>query len=165
METARKMQIRHIAALTRMCIIASITMFSCGTETSYTKHFPQGKWSFSDTLKWQYASSGTSSSAPSNIYIDVAHADKYPFANIYFFSKISLPDGTEILDTINCILIDSKHDWTGKKKGGGYKASFLIKKNVAFNQQGAYKFQLVHAMRTKQDSLLNGINSVSLIIK
>jgi len=127
-----------------------------------TFSFDNSNWKITDTAIFQYSPASISQSK--DIYISIAHETNYQYGNIYLFTEIDLPDNTHIKDTIQCVLIDNNYHWIGS--GTNTKtATFPFKQSVTFPQEGTYTFKLTQAMRVQADSILHGIESISLLIK
>jgi gliding motility-associated lipoprotein GldH len=88
---------------------------------------------------------------PANFYVNVRHADGYPYSNLYLHVKTVFPNGKQSNDTLQCLLADDKGKWLGKGLGDIYDNQILFKRNVRFPLAGNYHFEL--RQFTRDDTL------------
>ncbi len=141
----------------------SIAIFGCSSpEYSHTKEIKDAKWHITDTAEFDVDINNNQ--IPRNIFIELTHEDDYSYGNIYLFSDIVFPDGKIIKDTLQYILINPNYEWAGK--GMGSKTlKFPYKQNVSFPSSGKYRFKVCQAMRVGTDSILTGIDKITLTIE
>jgi gliding motility-associated lipoprotein GldH len=93
-------------------------------------------------------------STPANFYINVRHAEGYPYSNLYLFIKTKFPNGKQSNDTLECQLADENGKWMGKGAGDIYDNQIPFKRNVLFPQAGVYSFEIQQGMRTDKIPLI-----------
>lgn len=144
-------------------IFLSIVIFGCSSpEYSQTKDIKDAQWHITDTAHFDVDISNNQ--MPRNIFIELTHEDDYSYGNIFLFSDIVFPDGKTIKDTLQYILINPNYEWAGK--GMGSKTlKFPYKQNVSFPTAGKYRFKICQAMRVGNDSILAGIDKITLTIE
>lgn len=144
-------------------LLACIILFGCSApEFSHSKSFENALWKINDNAEFKYEAK--KNQAPKNIYIEISHKKDYSYGNIFLFCDIDFPDGKTIHDTLQYILINPNYDWAGE--GMGSKSlKFPYKQNVSFPEEGEYTFRICQAMRVGEDSILHGINKITLTIE
>lgn len=132
----------YIAILFLSCLL-----FSCGSNIDYSsfERFDENTgWAKSVQPKFEYTCKDTN--ALYDVYINVRHAESYPFRNLFLFLHTTNPKGTVITDTIECILADDRGKWLGSGMGDLFDNAVLYKKNTRFTG-GKYTFAFEQAMR------------------
>lgn len=128
--------------------------FSCRKDVVYSKYvkFENDEWKRSDTAKFELEIEDTHSLY--NLYLNIRHAEGYPFNNLYVFVQTHYPDGTFKQDTLEIVLADSKGKWYGEGLGDIFDLSAPLKQNFRFVQKGRYHINFIQAMRTDPLPLL-----------
>lgn len=102
---------------------------------------------------------------PYNIYLNIRHANFFPYKNIWLTVKIIKPNlTTNSFDTVECILAQDNGLWIGNGLGDIWDLKYRWKiqdKNI-FNQKGNYYFTINHLMRP--DTIV-GIMDIGLEIE
>jgi gliding motility-associated lipoprotein GldH len=134
--------------------ILIILSFSCRKDLVYSKYikFENDEWKRADTAKFELDIQDTNPLY--NLYLNIRHADGYPFNNLYVFVQTRYPDGTLTQDTLEIILADSKGKWQGEGLGDIFDFSAPLKQNFKFVQNGKYNIRFIQAMRTDPLPLL-----------
>jgi gliding motility-associated lipoprotein GldH len=81
-------------------------------------------------------------------FMNVRHAEAYPYSNLYVFMHTRLPDGQMARDTVELMLQDQEGNWTGSGLGDIFDHQIMFRKNLRFPRKGTYQFSLEQAMRT-----------------
>lgn len=84
---------------------------------------------------------------PNNFYLNVRHAEGYPYANLFVFMNTRFPNGKIARDTLEVILQDKNGDWIGSGLGDIYDNQIPFKKGLRFPLKGKYTFTIEQAMR------------------
>ncbi len=134
--------------------IILIISFSCRKDVIYSKYvkFENDEWKRTDTAKFELDIQDTNPLY--NLYLNIRHADGYPFNNLYVFVQTRYPDGTLTQDTLEIVLADSKGRWQGEGLGDIFDFSAPLKQNFRFVQKGKYNIGFIQAMRTDPLPLL-----------
>ena len=121
---------------------------SCDDKRIFEQNqsIPETGWSSSNILKFEVDI--TDPSTPGNFYINVRHADGYPYSNLFLFIKTTFPSGKFSNDTLECVLADEKGKWLGTGLGDIYDNQIPFKRNVRFPLSGKYTFEIQHGMRS-----------------
>lgn len=132
-----------------LAIIVCLLVFaSCDSNRIYEQNetIPESGWNMSDIKKFEVEIKDPAT--PVNFYINVRHADGYPYSNLFLFIKTNLPGGKASVDTLECMLADEKGKWLGSGIGDIYDNQIPFKRNVRFPQAGKYVFEIQQGMRT-----------------
>lgn len=116
---------------------------------------PESGWDSSNVIS--YGVEIKDPSTPANFYINVRHADGYPYSNLFLFVKTKFPDGKQSNDTLECQLADENGKWLGKGAGDIYDNQIPFKRNVRFPLAGTYTFEIEQGMRTRAIPLIMDI--------
>lgn len=132
-----------------LAIILCLLVFtSCDSNRIYEQNetIPESGWNTDDVKKFEVEIKDPAT--PVNFYINVRHADGYPYSNLFLFIKTNLPGGKASVDTLECMLADEKGKWLGSGVGDIYDNQIPFKRNVRFPQAGKYVFEIQQGMRT-----------------
>ncbi len=140
-----------------LLLCCSLFLFSCDTNRIFeqNQNIPESGWESNNSLKFDV--SITDPSTPANFYINVRHADGYPYSNIFLFVKTKFPNGKESNDTLECVLANEKGKWIGKGIGDIYDNQIPFKRNVRFPLAGTYSFEIRQGMRPDNIPLIMDI--------
>jgi gliding motility-associated lipoprotein GldH len=83
-------------------------------------------------------------------FLNVRHAEAYPYSNLYVFMHTKIPGGQMARDTIELMLQDLEGNWTGSGLGDIYDHQILFRKGLRFPRKGLYHFSVIQAMRAPQ---------------
>ena len=92
-------------------------------------------------------------------YLNIRHLENYRYSNFYMFLHSTFPNGTQIHDTIECILAYPDGRWIGKGSGSMRASKILLNNNLKFPLKGDYHFEIEQAMR---DEVLDGITDIGV---
>ncbi|MDF2447774.1 MAG: gldH [Bacteroidota bacterium] len=131
-------------------IVAACTFLfsSCNKNvvfSDYTK-LPDEGWRTENHLKFEV--NIEDNSPLYNVYLNVRHADSYPYANLFVFLTTTYPDGKMSVDTLECIFADKKGKWVGDGAGDLWDNKIPLKKNLKFPKAGKYTFSFEQGMRS-----------------
>ena len=97
-----------------------------------------------------------------NVYINVRHANVYPYSNLWLFITSSAPNGAKNKDTVECILAGNNGKWLGDGLGDIWDMQRPWKLNVRFGHKGKYRIEMEQAMRV---DALPGIMDMGLRVE
>jgi len=117
-------------------------------------------WDMNSPVRYEFEITDTV--ALHNVYINVRHANQYPYSNLWLFIDSWAPSGQKAVDTLECVLADDHGKWLGSGLGDIWDTQILWKKNVRFASPGKYHVEYKQAMRTEQ---LVGIMDMGLRVE
>ncbi|MES2565375.1 MAG: gliding motility lipoprotein GldH [Bacteroidota bacterium] len=113
--------------------------------SDYTK-IPEEGWRMDNKLKFEVDIKDNN--VLHNVFLNVRHADFYPYSNLFVFLTTTYPDGKSSIDTLECVFADKKGKWVGDGAGDLWDNKILLKKNLRFPQTGKYTFSFEQGMRS-----------------
>lgn len=137
-----------------VCLLFVLLFSSCDNSRIFEQNYsiPESGWDQTNSAKFDVDIKDPST--PANFYINVRHADGYPYANLFLFIKTVFPNGKLSNDTLECVLADDKGKWLGSGIGDIYDNQIPFKRNVRFPVAGNYHFEIEQAMRTQTVPLI-----------
>ena len=143
-------------------IVGMLLLVACDTNRVYEDYQaidPEG-WHKDSLARFQVEMEPGSDAY--NLYINIRNQGNYPNSNIWLFLEVEQPDGKLLTDTVEYILADKSGKWRGSGIGDLFDSQFIYRKNVQFEQAGAYEFRIRQGMRAQK---LKGIHDVGLRIE
>lgn len=142
--------------------IIPVFLLACGEASFFEGNEPVqgGEWKAGDNKS--FTVSIDDSSKYYDFFIDFRNTESYPYRDIYFFMKYTLPQGGVALDTIHYYLQDQENRWRGNLSGSLVSHHVLVKQRTRFPRKGNYIISLQHGMR---DEVLNGITDIGITLK
>jgi gliding motility-associated lipoprotein GldH len=141
-------QIKHRFKGIVLLVVISLFFVSCNKNVVYSeiKKLPEEGWKTENTLT--YDVDITDTKPYHNFFLNVRHADSYPYSNLFVFLTTTYPDGKTLTDTLECVLANKKGEWQGDGAGDIWDNKIPLKQNLIFPQVGKYKFTFEQGMRT-----------------
>ena len=104
-----------------------------------------------------------------NLYINLRSTKEYPYSNLFLIAKMSFPDNTVVVDTLEYEMTDA----SGRFLGSGFSEikenKLFYKEKVRFKQKGNYHFEVRQAMRERGQvvgvSKLKGVSDVGISVE
>jgi gliding motility-associated lipoprotein GldH len=143
-------------------LVISLFFLSCDPQRIYEKNIniKRYSWSSENVLKFPVQVKDTS--LLYDIYLNIRHADLYPYRNIWIIVGTEFPDGSRSTRRLEVLLANESGRWYGDGLGDIFDYRTLIQEKAYFDQQGTYTFTLEQNMR--QDPL-PGIMSAGIRIE
>ncbi|MGB3077386.1 MAG: gliding motility lipoprotein GldH [Chitinophagales bacterium] len=138
------------------------SLVSCEKNRVYEKNISIDKYSWDSKMIPSFKVEITDTASLYNIYVNIRHADLYPFQNIWLQAGTQFPDGTKTNRRIEIMLANDEGKWYGEGLGDIWDFRSLVQENAFFNKPGTYTFTLTQNMR--QDPL-PGIMAVGLRVE
>lgn len=128
-------------------VLLSCAFFSCNSIvlSSQITKIPEEGWD--EKNKFNFTVDVTDNKVYYNVFLNVRHADSYPFSNLFVFLTTTNPSGKVTIDTLECILANKKGEWQGDGTGDIWDNKILLKQNLIFPQTGKYTFTFQQGMR------------------
>ncbi len=131
-----------------MCIAALVTLIAGCTDPPYfheNRTFANATWLADEPEVFTFQINDTTQAY--DFLLNLRHGDAYPFSNLYLFVQLDFPNGKRSVDTLECVLADSRGQWNGKKTGQLVDHRIMLNARRIFPMTGTYHFQVRHAMR------------------
>jgi gliding motility-associated lipoprotein GldH len=140
-------QIKYNFFILTTAILLSIGFVSCNGDvlTSQITTLPEEGWKTENKLT--YTVDVIDNTPYYNVFLNVRHADSYPFSNVFVFLTTTNPSGTITVDTLECVLANKKGEWQGDGAGDIWDNKIPLKQNLKFPQTGKYTFVFEQGMR------------------
>ena len=140
--------IKHNIFRQSVIISLLILMISCNKNvvfSEYTK-LPEEGWKTDNKLKFEVEIKDNN--VLHTVFLNVRHADSYPYSYLFVFLTTTYPNGKISVDTLECILANKKGEWVGDGAGDLWDNKIPLKKNLRFPQTGKYTFSFEQGMRS-----------------
>lgn len=142
-------------------LLISLLLVSCGGNDFFYEEIDVPSTGWSENEEAVFSVNITDTSSVYSVFIDVEHNDKYQYNNLWLFVKITAPNNSIKIDTVNCLFSDYDYYWLGNKHGNNYTVSTLFADSAYFYMSGNYTFEVQQALRV--DNIQN-INKIALRI-
>ena len=169
--STRTISLAHRKYLSRLIWKFPVTLFlffcflvfnSCDKNRIYEKNTTIEKYVWDSKAKPVFTVDILDTSVLYNLYVNVRHAEIYPYQNIWLIVSTKFPDSTFASKRIEIMLANQEGKWFGEGLGDIWDYRSLIQENAFFDKPGTYTFSLEQNMR--QDPL-PGIMSVGIRIE
>ena len=142
--------------------MATLAFASCDSNKVYEEYIEIDDYVWNSTKPLSFEFEVSDTAALHDIYVNVRHANQYPYSNLWLFINSWSPSGQKAVDTLQCVLADDHGKWIGSGLGDIWDTQILWKKNVRFATSGKYHVEYNQAMRT--DNLV-GIMDMGLRVE
>ena len=136
--------------------------YGCDKNRIYEKNISIDKYVWDSRVVAEYEVEIKDTSALYNIYVNIRHADAYPFQNIWLLVGTRFPDSTSASKRIEITLANEEGKWYGEGLGDIWDYRSMIQENAFFNAPGTYTFSIEQDMRQNP---LPGIMAIGLRIE
>lgn len=139
-----------------------ISIAACDSNRVFDEyhHFRDARWNRYELAEFSFSVQDTKN--PHNFFLSLRNSTDYEYSNLYLFMKTYLPDSTYTVDTIECLLADSKGKWYGKGMGKTKESRILLRNDLVFPQAGRYVVKFEQAMRVED---LIGIEDIGVRVE
>lgn len=131
-----------------MLIISGLFLWTaCDENLVYEKNkeLDGGVWKSTEVVKFNVDLNDVNQAY--DFYLNIRITGDYRFANMFLFMRTLYPDGRISTDTVECYFADMDGRWLGKRSGSLVDNRILLRKNMKFEQAGAYSFEFEQGMR------------------
>jgi len=140
-----------------------LLLFSgCDSDRIYEKYqdIDAFTWAYTDTLSYTVNIEDTSSKY--NLYVNIRHADFYPYARMFIFIHTIFPSGKRDKQRVLLPMAEKDGRWKGECISEICDIQIMIQGNAKFPEPGNYTFVFEQNMR--QD-LLPGVIEMGLKVE
>lgn len=145
-----------------MTVAVLTGLSSCDGRKVYEEYVKVDDYTWNSSSPLRYEFEITDTTALHDVYINVRHANQYPYSNLWLFVDSWAPSGQKAVDTVECVLADEHGKWLGGGLGDIWDTQILWKKNVRFVAPGKYHVEYNQAMRVEN---LVGIMDMGLRVE
>ncbi len=138
-------------------VIVLLFVSCSGSEYEKSFQIADNKWHSDNLLQFNFNIDNLYDKF--DILINVRNTTDYEYSNIFMFVYFLYPDNTEVVDTVEGIMSDSRGRWLGTGSGRYRNNKFFYKKDINFPMTGDYVVVIEQAMRDKS---LDGITTIGL---
>lgn len=82
-----------------------------------------------------------------DFYFNLRHGENYPYRNLYLFVQLDFPNGKKSVDTLECLLADSRGKWSGRTTGQYVDHRIQFQQRRIFPLKGNYHLRVRQGMR------------------
>lgn len=143
-------------------VLMLFALASCEKNRVYEKNISIDKYLWNSKTVASFSVTISDTTQLYNIYVNIRHADLYPFQNIWLQIGTEFPDGTNANRRMEIMLANDEGKWHGEGLGDIWDFRALVQENAFFKSGGTYTFTLAQNMR--QDPL-PGIMAVGLRVE
>jgi gliding motility-associated lipoprotein GldH len=117
-------------------------------------------WTYNDSIRFDFDLSDTS--VTYNLMVDVEHAEKFAFENLYVKIHTIFPSGKQLGKLKSLQLIAPTGGWIGRKSRESVRTRIVLQDHTVFKEPGHYSIVFEQFMR--RDSLY-GIHAIGLAVE
>ena len=150
-------------SISMMVSFAVIIVFSsCGTKSVFNQNqkIENNVWVRDQTIEFEPEIKDTATKY--DVFIDVRHAEYYPYANLVVELNMIFPSGEERVKEHDLLIRNPDASFKGEAGGDIWDYSVPVYKNHTFNAIGKYKFSIRNVMPVHETP---GLMEIGLTIK
>ena len=157
--------------MSRLIYIAIlIFMFqACQSDVVYTKYQTIDNQAWSQKNSLLYDIPIKDSLDQYNLFINIRNNNEYAYSNILLITKMTFPDKTKVVDTLEYEMTDNEGQFLGSGFSDIKENKLFYKQNVRFKNTGTYLFEIRQAMRKRNNvkgiDPLQGIKDVGISVE
>lgn len=142
---------------------------SCESDVVYNKYQPitNAEWAQDHIVSFEITMQD--SITPYNLFINLRNTKDYGFSNLFMITKMTFPDQTRVVDTLEYEMTDANGRFLGSGFSDIKENKLFYKENIRFHQKGKYFLQIAQAMRKRNEvpgiDPLQGISDVGVSIE
>ncbi|MEN8764819.1 MAG: gliding motility lipoprotein GldH, partial [Wenyingzhuangia sp.] len=144
------------------CFLGIIFCVSCDSNKEYDSYqtLKEGVWGLKDRVLFEVEVKDTVSLQ--NVFLNVRTDVNYPYRNLYVISKMSLPSGLVLIDTLEYEMADAFGNLLGDGFTDVKNNKLYYLENHQFSQQGMYVFEFYQAMRKRGE--IHGLEGLEGVV-
>ncbi|MDO6736722.1 gliding motility lipoprotein GldH [Wenyingzhuangia sp. 2_MG-2023] len=152
-----------------LIIIAAMLIVSCDGNKIYDTYqtVENNRWAANDSIVFEVNLKEVSK--PLHVFLNMRTDANFPYRNLYVISKMTLPNGVTIKDTLEYEMADAYGKWLGEGLTDVKNNKLFFLENYKFPQEGTYQFEFTQAMRKRGElqglTELIGVRDVGLRIE
>ena len=142
---------------------------SCDSNVVFSKYhsLDKVKWAQNEAIAIDIPIQDTL--ALHNLYINIRSTKEYSYSNLFLIAKMSFPDNTVVVDTLEYEMTDASGRFLGSGFSDIKENKLFYKEKVRFKQKGNYHFEVKQAMRERGKvagiNKLEGVSDVGISVE
>ena len=142
---------------------------SCDSDKKYDTYqaMDNSVWRLEEPVVFEVDIEDTNSQQ--NVFLNVRTDSDYPYRNLYVISKMTLPNGAILQDTLEYEMADAFGNWLGDGMTDVKDNKLYYLEKYKFPKKGTYRFEFYQAMRNRGEikglEELKGVTDVGLRIE
>ena len=146
-----------------------IILTSCQNKVVFNAYqpIPKAQWNNGEIIAIEIPIQDTISNY--DLFINLRNNKDYPYSNLFLIARMSFPDRTQVTDTLEYEMTDTKGNFLGSGFTDLKENKLYYKSNIRFPVAGTYLFEVKHAMRERNKiegiDPLPGITDVGISIE
>ncbi len=143
--------------------------YACQSDIVYSEYhtLENNEWKLENELAFNLEMNDTISTY--NLFINLRNTKDYEFSNLFLITRMSFPDQTQIIDTLEYEMTDVEGHFLGSGFSDIKENKLFYKENVRFSKSGNYLLQVKQAMRKRNEvagiESLKGVKDVGLSLE
>lgn len=152
-----------------ICFICFVLCISCDANKEYDAYqsMENSLWKLEEPVVFEVDMKNINSQQ--NVFLNVRTNSDYPYRNLYVVSKMTLPNGAVLKDTLEYEMADAFGNWLGDGMTDVKDNKLYYLEKYKFPEQGMYTFEFYQAMRKRGEinglDTLEGVTDVGLRIE
>ncbi len=140
---------------------------ACDSAREYDvfKNIPNNQWSTTVQFKIPI----TDTLHKKNLFIQIRNNKDYAFSNLFLITKMTFPNGTKVIDTLEYEMADAQGQFLGSGYTDVKENKLFYKENIVFPTKGSYTIDIEQAMRklgeNSEIKALKGVTDVGFRIE
>jgi len=143
--------------------------YTCQSDIAYNEYYAleNNEWKQDNELAFEIEMQD--SIATYNLFINLRNTKDFEYSNLYLITRMSFPDKTQVIDTLEYEMTDSEGRFLGSGFSDIKENKLFYKEQVRFSQSGSYVLQVKQAMRKRSEVMgitsLKGVKDVGLSLE
>ncbi len=143
--------------------------YTCQSDIAYSEYhtIENSEWKLENELTFNLEMHDSISTY--NLFINLRNTKDYEFSNLFLITRMSFPDQTQIIDTLEYEMTDAEGRFLGSGFSDIKENKLFYKENVQFSKSGNYLLQVKQAMRKRNEvagiESLKGVKNVGLSLE
>ncbi|MGY5352062.1 gliding motility lipoprotein GldH [Wenyingzhuangia sp. IMCC45533] len=148
-----------------ICVIS----ISCDRYKKYDEYktLENGVWDKDSIVSFEVVIEDVSK--PYHVFLNLRTDNDFPYRNMFVISKVTLPSGAYIKDTLEYEMADAFGNWLGEGLTDVRNNKLFLLENHQFKTRGKYVFEFEQSMRKRGSVMglqaLRGVIDVGLRIE
>lgn len=136
-------------------VVFTFLFMSCDSNRVFDEYKSvPNQWQKDNIVEFEFMPTDTLSSY--NLFINLRNTNDYKFNNLFLIAEIDFPNGKSVVDTLEYKMAQPNGELLGTGFTDVKENKLWYKENFTFNETGAYKIKVQHAMR--ENGSIDGVD-------